>query len=292
MTIIDVVDGDTVDIRFENGTIDTVRLLGVDTPEVYGTVSPDEFEGVPDTEAGRECLRDWGSEASGFARESLDGQEVTLRFDEQSDRRGTFDRLLAYVVVDGENFNYRLVADGYARVYDSTFTQSDRFYDAETDAQETETGLWACRSVSTPTQTPDAGDSGLTVVEIHEDAAGNDNENLNDEYVVFRNDGEDTLDLTGWSVEDEADHTYAFPDGFTLDPGEEVTLHTGSGDDTDTDLYWGSGRAIWNNGGDTVYVFDDAGASVVEKSYGSLTVTLGVAAAGGLFVVVVLVRRR
>lgn len=121
----------------------------------------------------------------------------------------------------------------------------------------------------TPTDTPTAtpAESQLTVEEIHEDAAGDDWENLNDEYVVFENDGEAALDLTGWQVQDEADHTYTFPDGFTLDLGETVTLYTGSGDDTATELYWGSGSPIWNNGGDTVIVVNADGDHVIEESY-------------------------
>jgi hypothetical protein len=46
-----VTDGDTFDIQYPNGTEDTVRLLGVDTPEVYSEVSPEEFAG-----ANAECL--------------------------------------------------------------------------------------------------------------------------------------------------------------------------------------------------------------------------------------------
>jgi len=57
------------------------------------------------------------------------------------------------------------------------------------------------------------------------------------------------------------------PEGVSLDPGETVTLHTGSGTDTATDLYWGSGSPVWNNGGDTVFVTTDDGELVVEESY-------------------------
>jgi len=52
VTVVRVVDGDTMEVRYENGTADTVRLLGVDTPEVHARNSPDEFEGVPETAAG------------------------------------------------------------------------------------------------------------------------------------------------------------------------------------------------------------------------------------------------
>lgn len=107
----------------------------------------------------------------------------------------------------------------------------------------------------------------LSIATIHEDAAGDDNDNLNDEYIVFENTGDQPLELTGWSVADDADHTYTFPSGFTLDPGAQVTLHTGSGTDSPSDLYWGSGRAVWNNGGDTVIVRNDSGSIVLQEEY-------------------------
>ncbi|MGA9399647.1 thermonuclease family protein [Haladaptatus sp.] len=41
VTVTDVVDGDTLDIQYSNGSTDTVRLLGVDTPESYGDNTTD-----------------------------------------------------------------------------------------------------------------------------------------------------------------------------------------------------------------------------------------------------------
>lgn len=112
-----------------------------------------------------------------------------------------------------------------------------------------------------------AAPTALTVADINADAAGDDRENLNDEYVVFENTGSDPLDLSGWTVEDEVGQTYTVPEGTTLDPGATVTLHTGSGEDTETDLYWGSGSPIWNNGGDTVIVRMPDGTVVIEEAY-------------------------
>ncbi len=113
-----------------------------------------------------------------------------------------------------------------------------------------------------------SGDGEISIAQIHEDASGNDYNNLDDEYVVFENTGTGSIDLTGWTVEDEASHTYSFPGGFTLNAGAQVTLHTGTGSDTSTDLYWGkTGSAVWNNGGDTVYIYDDSGALSTSKSY-------------------------
>ncbi len=125
-------------------------------------------------------------------------------------------------------------------------------------------------AAATATPTTDGGANAapsLSVVEINADAQGDDRENLNDEYVVFENTGDAPIDLSGWTVEDAAGARYAFPEGFTLDPGERVTLHTGSGNDTETDLYWSRGSPVWNNDGDTVIVRSDNGTIVVKEEY-------------------------
>jgi competence protein ComEC len=124
-------------------------------------------------------------------------------------------------------------------------------------------------ATATPTDSSGSDDGAgvLSVATIHEDAAGDEYDNLNDEYVVFENTGDAALDLSGWTVSDEADHTYTFPEGVTLDAGAQVTLRTGSGTDDETDLYWGSEAPVWNNGGDTVIVQDDNGETVLEEKY-------------------------
>ncbi|WP_336000858.1 lamin tail domain-containing protein [Halorientalis halophila] len=274
VTVTAVVDGDTIKIRFENGTQDTVRLLGVDTPETQSENDPAEFEGVPETEAGRSCLREAGHDATRTMTQRLLGERVTIGLDAESDGRGYYDRLLAYVYEDDENVNYRLVADGDGRVYDSQFTERATFDAAEQRARENGTGVWACATDSPPTPTPepiaDGGevtDGPLAVATIHEDAEGHDGQNLNDEYVVFENRGEETLDLSGWTVSDEADHRYMFADGTALAPDEQVTLRTGSGTNSGDTLYWGQSQPVWNNGGDTVTVRAANGTVMVREAY-------------------------
>ncbi|WP_254525572.1 lamin tail domain-containing protein [Natrinema caseinilyticum] len=117
------------------------------------------------------------------------------------------------------------------------------------------------------TTDPTGEGSALSISAIHEDASGDDTVNLNDEYVVFENTGSEPLDLTGWSVADEAGHAYAFPSGFALDSGARVTLHTGSGTDSSSDLHWGADGAVWNNAGDVIIVRDDSGTIVLQEDY-------------------------
>jgi len=79
--VIQVVDGDTMEVRFPNGEIDTLRLLGVDMPEAFGQNDPAEFEGIPETTAGRDHLANWGDRATEFATDELDGEQVRIETD-------------------------------------------------------------------------------------------------------------------------------------------------------------------------------------------------------------------
>ncbi|PSQ08189.1 endonuclease [Halobacteriales archaeon QS_6_71_20] len=276
VTVVEVVDGDTVRIEYDNGTTDTARLLGVDTPEVYGDNTPDEFEGVPDTEAGRACLDEYADRASAYARNRLLGERVTVSFDANEPRRGYYDRLLVYVHHDGGSFNYALVDRGLARVYDSSFERGDSFYAAEGRAMADGRGLWSCRdgtpapvdadgTTATASATATAAGDGVVIAGVHADAAGDDAENLNDEYVVVRNRGDEPVDLSGWTLTDAAGFEYGFPEGTTLAANGSVTVHVGDGEDTGTDLYWGRGRPTLNNGGETVTLRDADGRVVDER---------------------------
>jgi hypothetical protein len=132
-------------------------------------------------------------------------------------------------------------------------------------------------ATNTPTQTPTpsptetATVSGLPDVKVAAwcsqfDAPGNDNQNLNEEYVCFENQGGSPAAMTGWNVKDEYGHTYTFPE-FTLPAGAHALLRSGSGIDSLTDLYWGRSVAVWNNGGDTVFLYNEAWELVDEHSY-------------------------
>jgi micrococcal nuclease len=74
-----VVDGDTIDVSID-GDDDTVRYIGIDTPE---TVKP----GTP--------VQCGGPEAHEFNERLVGGRTVTLRFD--AERRDVYGRLLGYV---------------------------------------------------------------------------------------------------------------------------------------------------------------------------------------------------
>jgi competence protein ComEC len=133
-------------------------------------------------------------------------------------------------------------------------------------ARETFGGDPVATRTPTTTVATDGGNP-LELVAVNYDAPGDDRENPNEETVVFENTGDAPLDLSRWVVRDEADNRYTVPDGVVLEPGARVTLHSGSGTDTASDLYWGTG-AVWNNDGDTVIVEDAMGREVLREAYG------------------------
>jgi hypothetical protein len=107
----------------------------------------------------------------------------------------------------------------------------------------------------------------LVVSDLHVDPDGDDAGSLSDEYVEFENDGDEQLDLTGYTIRDANGTAFDVPDGFTLGANQRFRLHTGTGDRTDSDLYWGRSKAVWNNDGDTVTVLDSNADTVLEYTY-------------------------
>ena len=72
----------------------------------------------------------------------------------------------------------------------------------------------------------------MRLAKVQYDPPGDDdgsNTSLNKEYVQVRNAGEKPWTLTGWSIRDVTGYKFAFPEGFTVQPGDTVTIHTGSG---------------------------------------------------------------
>jgi endonuclease YncB( thermonuclease family) len=126
--VIEVIDGDTIAVAFANGNTDTVRILGVDTPETHHPTK------------GVECF---GPEAAAYTAARLTGRVVQLVGDVEP--RDIYDRRLAYVIVDGHRFEDELLRQGYARllVIEPNRAHARDLLDAELDARRANRGLWA-----------------------------------------------------------------------------------------------------------------------------------------------------
>lgn len=125
-----VVDGDTLRIALA-GESKTVRLIGVDTPEV---VDP------------RRPVQCFGQEASDRMKRLVDGKQVTLEADPTQGDTDTYGRLLRYVyLMDGTNLNLLMIEQGYAHEYTFRvpYAQQAVFKAAQLQAREQSLGLWS-----------------------------------------------------------------------------------------------------------------------------------------------------
>jgi micrococcal nuclease len=113
-----VVDGDTLHVRVD-GRDETVRLIGIDTPELHKPGTPVE------------C----GARAATRAMEQLaDGQRVELVSDPSQDDRDRYGRLLAYVDTTraDADLGEAMLRRGWAEVYvfDRPFERLGRYREA------------------------------------------------------------------------------------------------------------------------------------------------------------------
>jgi len=132
-TVINVVDGDTIDIDIPdvNDSYTRIRLWGIDTPE---TKNPDLG------------VMYFGPEAAEFATKLTLRKNVTVYLDEGNNTRGYYDRLLAYVQLpDGRFLNEVLVSEGYAYAdLRLQFRHSlyNRYKQLDASARSLKKGLW------------------------------------------------------------------------------------------------------------------------------------------------------
>jgi micrococcal nuclease len=119
-----VIDGDTV----ETAAGDSIRLLGVDTPEIDWENNNYEF---------------YASEARDFTVKHLKDQNVVLEYDKE--RKDQYGRILAYIYQDGQNFYQKLLQNGYATlmIVEPNDKYESEFKAAAAAARESRSGIWS-----------------------------------------------------------------------------------------------------------------------------------------------------
>lgn len=122
-----VVDGDTVKVLI-NGQEETVRVIGIDTPE---TVDP------------RKTVQCFGKEASAKMKSLVEGKNVELQKN-PAEERDKYDRLLRYIELNGQDIGAQMIRDGYAFSYKSfPHPRLEEYNQLEREAREANRGLWS-----------------------------------------------------------------------------------------------------------------------------------------------------
>ena len=133
VTILTVIDGDTVDIEID-GQTERVRLIGVNTPETKHPTKPIE------------CF---GPEASAYMTQLLP-KGTDVRIERDTEARDRYGRMLLYLYRNSDNLfiNLDLISRGYGTpmsIEPNTLHRSD-FVHAAALAEASNVGLWkACR---------------------------------------------------------------------------------------------------------------------------------------------------
>lgn len=123
VTVLSITDGDTLTVALADGGIDTVRLIGINTPE------------------SAECFAD---DATAILTALVPpGSEIAMTVDVSD--RDQFDRLLRYLWVGQMSVNEEMVRRGaaIARRYPPDTALAERFEDAQSSAKSAGLGLWA-----------------------------------------------------------------------------------------------------------------------------------------------------
>ena len=123
------VDGDTIKVLIKNKEY-TVRMLAIDTPESVHPKKREEY---------------YGKESSDYTCDKVkNANKLELEYDDKSDKKDKYERILAYVFVDDYLLEDLLVTNGYAEVaylYDD-YKYADLLKDKESVAKAKRIGIW------------------------------------------------------------------------------------------------------------------------------------------------------
>ena len=126
-TVLRAVDGDTLKVATADGTVETIRIIGINTPE---TVDP------------RKPVQCFGPEASRRMHELADGKTVTLDVS-GGDDRDRYHRMLRYVALDGRDLGAQMIEEGFARNYPIfPHPRMAAYKQLQTAAKDAKRGLW------------------------------------------------------------------------------------------------------------------------------------------------------
>lgn len=127
-------DGDTIAVNM-NGAVETVRMIGVDTPETHKPNTP---------------VQCYGEAAAAYTKNLIGRNKVRLEADPLDTNRDRYGRLLRYVYLpDGTMVEQKLIDNGYGFAYiQFPFEKADQFKAEEATAKTGAKGLWSTCQVT------------------------------------------------------------------------------------------------------------------------------------------------
>lgn len=233
--VVRVIDGDTVVLN--GGT--RVRVNNINTPEI-------------DEELGRE--------AKDFAIKMVHKKMVRV----EGNSKDHYGRVLGDLNVEGKRLSEELVRAGMAHAFFIPPVDKDRklaLLAAQTEAKDANRGIWATGRYQ--------GDFHIT--SFHANPRGNDNFNLNGEYVRIASVAVVSRSLKGYQLCNKRRDCYTFGD-VVVPAGYTVAVHSGHGTDKldptkQLRVFWNRKQGAWSNRGDTATLVDAEDKPVDQVLY-------------------------
>ena len=226
--VVRVIDGDTIEIN-RSGVKETVRLLGINTPEKNES---------------------YYREAKQFINSTLTGKEIFM--ERGTDDRDRYDRLLRYVFINGEaeSINEKIIKEGFANYYFPSGYDGYSYKLIKAFDTCVSDNINFCKK---------SNDVCADCVELKEF-------NVKKQEVVIYNICNKECDITSWSIKDEGRKKFIF-ENYVLSGKREVHIIAGSGKNGNDLLIWERSDYVWNNDHDTLFLRDDKDELVLYKRY-------------------------
>jgi endonuclease YncB( thermonuclease family) len=224
--VTEIIDGDTVIVRLDDGSIYRVRYIGMDAPERDQPFFTESYNANADM--------------------VLEKEVILIKDVSETDQ---YDRLLRYVIADNLFVNLELVRAGFAQAmrYPPDVACADTFSSAEYDTRASQIGIWEA------TPTPEPSVAQVIIVTVEKRA----------EYVDIQNMGDTDVDLAGWNLVSERGHQEC-PLSGSIKAGD--TLRIWSGTAQGDGYSCGYTSPIWNNSeSDPAVLYNAQGVEVSRK---------------------------
>lgn len=249
--VIKVQDGDTYDVRLRDGTVQRIRMAGIQAMEL-----DDYVKKVGDCH---------GPEADRRLNQLIGGK--TVRISAVSAASTSLGRKLRFTEVRRSgrwvDVGQILINEGHAiwSPHPVEHIRNRSYNSGAAQAARRGRNLW------NPTHCGRGPAQAVPLeMRIQWDADGADNRNPNGEWAeIVNHHPTATLSLRGWQFRDSALRYYKFPSTAKIPPGGSVYLHPGRGRNNGKHFYWNVGEAIFENIdasrnlGDGGYLFDPRG---------------------------------
>jgi len=252
--VVSIEDGDTIKVRLEiNKRLRNIRLIGIQAFEEKTNKNLNTACGAKQaTSEIRKILKkgDWvqlrSVKSSSLNRGRMyrsvykadKNDEYTINVQAELLRRG-FVLWLPDKIENSNNENYRL---------------------AMQEAIDKRLNIWSgalCKKSKTQNI--------LLGLAINHDAPGNDDFNVNGEYVIIENGSNKSVNLEGWTLRDTSQRSFRFPSNTIIEVGQKIMVRAGVGENSKSEYFMNSPTPMfenidkYNGVGDAAYLLDEYG---------------------------------